>query len=252
MSSAKPQQEPSMEEILASIRRIISEEAEAPRAETLDQKDEKPDGFGPQNFGDDDVLQLTKMVKEDGTVINLADQAEPAPAPQQPLPPPEPEAMPEPEPQPMMVAPQPEPEPPAPEPEPMPEPEPVAVEPPPPPPVVKMEPPPPPPPEPAPVAMVDEELELQEVAGETLVNDKADDSLMSREAAELSTAALAALAQAVAHQNIAVVGRQTLEDLTKEILRPILKEWLNENLPTLIERLVRAEIEKMVGRVRDR
>ncbi len=56
--------------------------------------------------------------------------------------------------------------------------------------------------------MVDEELELQEVPGETLVNDKADDSLMSKEAAELSTAALAALAQAVAHQNIAVVGRQ--------------------------------------------
>ncbi len=248
MSSAKPQQEPSMEEILASIRRIISEEAEAPRAETLDQKDEKSDGFGPQNFGDDDVLQLTKMVKEDGTVINLADQAEPAPetppGPSEP-PPPEPEAMPEPEPQPMMAAPQPEPEPPAPEPEPMPEP--VAVEPP--PPVVKME---PPPPEPAPAAMVDEELELQEVAGETLVNDKADDSLMSKEAAELSTAALAALAQAVAHQNIAVVGRQTLEDLTKEILRPILKEWLNENLPGLIERLVRSEIEKMVGRVRDR
>ena len=63
MSSAKPQQEPSMEEILASIRRIISEEAEAPRAETLDQKDEKPAGFGPQKFGDEDVLQLTKMVK---------------------------------------------------------------------------------------------------------------------------------------------------------------------------------------------
>ena len=88
MSSAKPQQEPSMEEILASIRRIISEEAEAPRAETLDQKDEKPDGFGPQNFGDDDVLQLTKMVKEDGTVINLADQAEPAPETPEPSEPP--------------------------------------------------------------------------------------------------------------------------------------------------------------------
>lgn len=244
MSAAKPQQEPSMEEILASIRRIISEEAEAPRAETLEQK--------PQDFGEGDVLQLTRMVKEDGTIINLADQAEPPP-------PPEPETMPEPAPQPMMAAPQPEPEPPAPPmPEPIPEPEPipVAVEPPPPPPpppVARVEPPPPPPPpEPAPLEMLDEDLELKEVAGEVIVNEKADESLMSKEAAELSTAALAALAQAVAHQNIAVVGRQTLEDLTKEILRPILKEWLNENLPGLIERLVRSEIEKMVGRVRDR
>jgi len=62
---------------------------------------------------------------------------------------------------------------------------------------------------------------------------------------------LAALAQAVANQNIAFSGR-TLEDLTKEILRPLIKQWLNDNLPGLIERLVRGEIEKMVGHVRDR
>jgi uncharacterized protein len=38
---------------------------------------------------------------------------------------------------------------------------------------------------------------------------------------------------------------QTVEDLMKEMLRPMLKVWLDENLPTLVERLVKAEIERM-------
>ena len=35
------------------------------------------------------------------------------------------------------------------------------------------------------------------------------------------------------------------EDLVKEMLRPMLKAWLDDNLPTLVERLVRAEIERV-------
>ena len=38
---------------------------------------------------------------------------------------------------------------------------------------------------------------------------------------------------------------RTLEDLVKDMLRPMLKSWLDENLPTLVERLVRAEIERV-------
>lgn len=38
---------------------------------------------------------------------------------------------------------------------------------------------------------------------------------------------------------------QTVEDLMKELLRPMLKAWLDENLPSLVERLVRAEIERV-------
>ncbi len=230
-----------MEEILASIRRIISEEAEAPQAETLDQVG-KADAAGG-----DDVLQLTRMVNEDGTVVNLAEQkAMRAEAEAHPEPEPEPEAMPAPPPQPMMAPPPPPPPPPAP-PEP-PKSEPVAVQP-------APEPPPPPSPPPAPEPAPEEELELQAVAApaaaERPVDETSEESLVSKEAEELSTAALAALAQAVAREKIGFSGR-TLEDLTKEILRPLLKEWLNENLPGLIERLVRAEIEKMVGHVRDR
>ncbi|MBJ6125102.1 PopZ family protein [Microvirga splendida] len=38
---------------------------------------------------------------------------------------------------------------------------------------------------------------------------------------------------------------QTVEDLMKEMLRPMLKTWLDDNLPSLVERLVRDEIERV-------
>jgi uncharacterized protein len=43
-------------------------------------------------------------------------------------------------------------------------------------------------------------------------------------------------------------GGPTIEDLVREEIRPLLKEWLDANLPPLVERLVRAEIERVVGR----
>lgn len=38
---------------------------------------------------------------------------------------------------------------------------------------------------------------------------------------------------------------RTLEDLVKEMLRPMLKSWMDDNLPTMVERIVRAEIERV-------
>jgi cell pole-organizing protein PopZ len=43
-------------------------------------------------------------------------------------------------------------------------------------------------------------------------------------------------------------GGPTIEDLVREELRPLLKQWLDINLPPLVERLVRVEIERVVGR----
>ena len=40
----------------------------------------------------------------------------------------------------------------------------------------------------------------------------------------------------------------TIADLVREEIRPILKEWLDSNLPPLVERLVRAEIERVISR----
>ena len=41
----------------------------------------------------------------------------------------------------------------------------------------------------------------------------------------------------------------TIEDIVREEMRPLLKAWLDANLPPLVERLVRVEIERVVGRV---
>ena len=38
---------------------------------------------------------------------------------------------------------------------------------------------------------------------------------------------------------------RTLQDLVKEMLRPMLKNWLDDNLPGLVERIVKAEIERV-------
>ncbi len=46
-------------------------------------------------------------------------------------------------------------------------------------------------------------------------------------------------------QTVLVQNARTLEDLVREMLRPLLKSWLDDNLPGLVERLVRAEIERV-------
>jgi len=63
----------------------------------------------------------------------------------------------------------------------------------------------------------------------------------------ISTATTAAVDSAfntLAH-TVLVQNARTLEDLVREMLRPLLKTWLDDNLPGLVERLVRAEIERV-------
>jgi uncharacterized protein len=64
--------------------------------------------------------------------------------------------------------------------------------------------------------------------------------LLSEETSATVDSAFNALAQTVLVQNA-----RTLEDLVRELLRPLLKSWLDDNLPSLVERLVRAEIERV-------
>ena len=64
--------------------------------------------------------------------------------------------------------------------------------------------------------------------------------IMSAATTAAVDAAFNSLAQTVLIQNA-----KTLEDLVKEMLRPMLKSWLDDNLPTVVERLVRAEIERV-------
>ncbi len=50
--------------------------------------------------------------------------------------------------------------------------------------------------------------------------------------------------QLLAHTVLSNNAR-TLEDIVKEMLRPMLKGWLDENLPQMVERLVSVEIERV-------
>jgi uncharacterized protein len=64
--------------------------------------------------------------------------------------------------------------------------------------------------------------------------------LLSKENAAAVHSAFGALAQKLPVQNA-----KTVEEIVKEMLRPMLKAWLDDHLPTLVERLVRAEIERV-------
>ncbi len=46
--------------------------------------------------------------------------------------------------------------------------------------------------------------------------------------------------------NLAARSAELAEGLAREMLRPMLKTWLDENLPVIVERLVRAEIDRIV------
>jgi uncharacterized protein len=59
-----------------------------------------------------------------------------------------------------------------------------------------------------------------------------------------TTAAVDSAFNTLAH-TVLVQNARTLEDLVREMLRPMLKTWLDDNLPGMVERLVRAEIERV-------
>ena len=71
-----------------------------------------------------------------------------------------------------------------------------------------------------------------------------------RGAMEENLAALAMLAEPGAKPQIVRSGETSLEGLTRELLRPMLAEWLDKNLPEMVEKLVQAEISRIAGKKR--
>ena len=67
-----------------------------------------------------------------------------------------------------------------------------------------------------------------------------DDNLLSQDSDEIVHGAFSALAHTILAQNA-----RTLEDLVSEMLQPMLKGWLDDNLPSLVERLVKEEIDRV-------
>jgi len=63
-----------------------------------------------------------------------------------------------------------------------------------------------------------------------------------------SLAALAMLSQPSPPPQIVRQGETSLESLTRELLRPMLSEWLDKHLPPMVESMVAAEIARIVGK----
>jgi cell pole-organizing protein PopZ len=185
-----------MEEILASIRRIIAEDGDTAAPPAAAKPAEKPaPASEPEPPPEEEVLELTEVVEPDGSVVSLAAAAaeraaEAAPSPPSPTP---------------LVQTE----------EPLRRPEPV----------------PPPPPAPA----------------EQIV------SPATAAASVASLAQLTALPGRGERSDIPLgAGHLTLEMLVREELRPILKDWLDRNLPDMVERIVKAEIARLVHDVQRR
>jgi uncharacterized protein len=81
--------------------------------------------------------------------------------------------------------------------------------------------------------------------GEPVPAQAADDGLVSAQVAEASKAALATLAGISIDPKAA---GNTLDGLVREMLRPMLKDWLDANLPDLVERIVAREVARVIGR----
>jgi cell pole-organizing protein PopZ len=80
-----------------------------------------------------------------------------------------------------------------------------------------------------------------------------DEMLMSPPYAAEAVDAFSHLTDALERQELPIgAGYKTLEQLTKEVMRPMLREWLDANLPSLVERLVQEEITRMVQRATKR
>ena len=77
-------------------------------------------------------------------------------------------------------------------------------------------------------------------------------NLVAPEAAAAAASSVDSLVRTLNTERSMMVTSQgpTIEDIVRQEIRPLLKAWLDVNLPPLVERLVRTEIEGVVGRGR--
>jgi cell pole-organizing protein PopZ len=71
-----------------------------------------------------------------------------------------------------------------------------------------------------------------------------------RDTMKQNLAALTMLAEPPARPQIVRSGETSLEGMVRAMLRPMLAEWLDANLPAMVESLVQAEIARIVGKRR--
>jgi cell pole-organizing protein PopZ len=222
----REQHEPSMEEILSSIRRIIADEesedstdtddlgaAEA-RAEALDD-DVDAMADAADDDDSDDVLELTRMVREGGEVVDLRADEPPETADD------DLDSADEPTPATPFATADDDDE-----------------------------------TEPGPTA----ETEFAPTAGDDAMTKESKDvesipataQLVSSTAATVATGAFAKLTQAIQRtpeeDSVADGSGRSVEQFVEDMARPMLKDWLDEHLPQIVERLVEKEIQKIARR----
>lgn len=94
--------------------------------------------------------------------------------------------------------------------------------------------------------------ESHDVADDAAADDTANEVPLLAESARASMreslTALAMLAEPGARPQIVRSGETSLEGLTRDLLRPMLGEWLEKNLPPMVDKLVAAEIARIVGK----
>src|SRR3954470_24480582 len=87
-------------------------------------------------------------------------------------------------------------------------------------------------------------LELSDPIGETPAQ-----PLVSEDAAAASRQSLAALsALRERSESLPAGGDGPLEALVREMLKPMLKDWLDTNLPEIVEQLVAREVARITGK----
>lgn len=108
------------------------------------------------------------------------------------------------------------------------------------------EPAPQPAPEPMPRATAEPQPQLQPSATSTPDVPRRVEPILSERTAEASRGALEALSRMVVKPEVA--GSDTLEGLVRELIKPMLREWLDANLPQIVEAMVAREITRITGR----
>ncbi|MDZ3830550.1 MAG: DUF2497 domain-containing protein [Sphingopyxis sp.] len=97
------------------------------------------------------------------------------------------------------------------------------------------------------------DLHEEELAESAAAAVAADDELVSSASADAARQSLEALSAAIApaatpSAPLGAAAGRTMEDVVLDALRPMLKEWLDTNLPPLVEAMVAKEISRITGR----
>lgn len=74
------------------------------------------------------------------------------------------------------------------------------------------------------------------------------DRLLTNSAENAAVSAFSSLARKTAVERH---GGVTIEDIVREEIKPMLRQWLDRNLPDLVEKLVQKELERVSSRVLD-